>query len=218
MVLKNLQRIITILREYYRGFSKPSVTKISLKYNKPFFVLISCILSLRTKDKTTGEASERLFKLVSGPSDIVKIPVKKLQKLIYPVGFYRVKAKNIKSISQDLIRRFQGKVPDNLDKLLSLRGVGRKTANLVLTLGFNKLGICVDTHVHRISNRLGIVKTKNPFETEMSLREILPKEFWIEYNDLLVAFGQNICKPTSPFCSSCKINRYCPKIGVVSHR
>lgn len=215
---KILQKIISILRKYYLDFNKPSVTKISQRYNKPFFILVSCILSLRTKDQTTDLASERLFKFVKSPHDILKIPIKKLQKLIYPVGFYRVKARNLKSISKDLINRFKGNVPDNLDDLLTLKGVGRKTANLVLTLGFNKLGICVDTHVHRISNRLGLVKTKTPFETEMNLRKILPERFWIEYNDLLVAFGQNICKPISPFCNSCKISLYCPKIGVKKHR
>lgn len=218
MVLKDINKVINILKGYYRGFKRPSVTEISKTYNKPFFVLISCILSLRTKDRVTTLASSRLFKSVSGPSDILRIPTKKLEKIIYPVGFYRVKAKNIKIIAKDLVKRFKEKVPDNLDDLLSLRGVGRKTANLVLTLGFNKPGICVDTHVHRVSNRWGIVKTKNPLETEMSLRKILPKKFWIEYNDLLVAFGQNICRPISPLCSICKLSFYCPKIGVETHR
>lgn len=166
----------------------------------------------------TMAASERLFKLARNPQDILKIPVRKIEKIIYPVGFYRVKSKNIKTIAKDLIERFRGQVPDDLDELLSLKGVGRKTANLVLTLGFAKPGICVDTHVHRISNRLGFVKTKNPLQTEMVLRKILPKRFWIEYNDLLVAFGQNICKPVSPLCSICKLSLYCPKVGVKAHR
>ena len=218
MSLRKLAKIIIILRRYYRNFNKPSVTEISQKYNEPFFVLISCILSLRTRDKTTNAASSRLFKLITNPLGLRRIPVRRLEKIIYPVGFYRVKARNIKIISQELLNRFKGSVPDNLDDLLSLKGVGRKTANLVLTLGFKKLGICVDTHVHRISNRLGIVKTKTPFETEMSLRETLPKRFWIEYNDLLVAFGQNICKPLGPLCNSCKIRQYCPKIEVTKHK
>lgn len=214
----NLENIIHALRDYYRGFQKPSVTKISQKYNKPFFVLISCVLSLRTKDKTTSEASNRLFRLADNPYKLRKLTLRSIERTIYPVGFYRTKAKNIKIIADLLIKRFNGRVPDNLDDLLSLRGVGRKTANLVLTLGFNKLGICVDTHVHRISNRLGLVKTKTPFDTEMRLRKILPKKFWIEYNDLLVAFGQNICKPISPLCNNCNIYKFCPKIGVGKHR
>lgn len=218
MLLNKIEKIIPILRKYYSSFKRPSVTEISQRYNSPFFVLISCILSLRTKDKTTSSASNRLFKLVTKPSDLARIPTKRLERIIYPVGFYRVKANNIKIISKELIRRFKGQVPDNLDDLLALRGVGRKTANLVLTLGFNKLGICVDTHVHRISNRLGITKTKTPFETEMSLRKRLPKKFWKEYNDLLVAFGQNICRPTSPLCSNCQINSFCPKVGVSKSR
>lgn len=218
MLSNNLENIIHTLRDYYRRFQKPSVTKISQKYNKPFFVLISCVLSLRTKDKTTSEASNRLFKLADNPYKLRDLSIKRLEKIIYPVGFYRTKAKNIKIIADLLIRRFNGQVPDNLDTLLSLRGVGRKTANLVLTLGYNKLGICVDTHVYRISNRLGLVKTKTPFDTEMKLRKILPKKFWIEYNDLLVAFGQNICKPISPLCNNCNISKFCPRIGVGRHR
>ncbi|MFH1622658.1 MAG: endonuclease III [Candidatus Omnitrophota bacterium] len=218
MLFKKIEEIIKILRNYYYTFQKPSVTEISHKYNDPFFVLISCILSLRTKDKTTVEASRRLFKIGDNPLDFSKVSLKNIQRAIYPVGFYRVKSRNIKEISRQLLIRFKGKVPADMDALLSLKGVGRKTANLVLTLGFNKLGICVDTHVHRISNRLGIVNTSKPFDTEMELRKILPKKFWIEYNDLLVSFGQNICKPISPLCNNCKIYKLCPKIGVQKHR
>jgi len=218
MSSKKINNIIVILRKYYRNFKKPSVTEISDRYNNPFFVLISCILSLRTKDGVTHKASIKLFKLAKNPTQILKLPLNKIRNTIYPVGFYRNKTKIIQGICQDLIRRFHGKVPNTLEDLLSLKGVGRKTANLVLTLGFGKLGICVDTHVHRISNRLGIVKTKNPFETEMDLRKTLPKKNWIEYNDLLVAFGQNICKPVSPFCSKCEITIFCPKIKVKQHR
>lgn len=218
MTLRNINTIIKALRNYYKGFQIPSVTQISQKHQKPFYVLISCILSLRTKDKTTNEASQRLFKLINNPYELKKMSTKRLEKIIYPVGFYRTKAKNLKIMVGELIRRFKGKVPDNLDDLLTLKGVGRKTANLVLTLGFRKLGICVDTHVHRISNRLGFVKTDIPFDTEMALRKNLPRKFWIEYNDLLVAFGQNICKPISPLCNTCKISKFCPKIGVGKHR
>lgn len=218
MNLKTLQKAIKILREYYRRFHPPSVTEVSERYHDPYHVLLSCILSLRTKDATTAQASSRLFALAPTLISLEKVPVKKIEKTIYPVGFYRTKAKNIKRIAEELIGRFQGSVPDTLDGLLSLPGVGRKTANLVLTLGFNKLGICVDTHVHRISNRFGFVATKNPFETEMALRKRLPKRYWKEYNDLLVSFGQNVCKPVSPFCSDCRIARYCPRIGVTHHR
>ena len=148
----------------------------------------------------------------------MNLPTKKIEELIYPVGFYRVKAKRIKEISKIIIERYGGKVPDNLEELLTLPGVGRKTANIVITQGFNKYGIAVDTHVHRVSNRLGLVKTKTPEETEVKLREIIPKKYWIELNDLFVSFGQNICTPISPRCSICPISKYCDKVGVKTHR
>lgn len=213
-----LEKIISLLQSGIKKWPRPSVTQISQKWNDPFLVLISCILSLRTKDAVTREASGRLFKLADNPNAMLKFSPRKIEKLIYPVGFYRVKARNILAISRALIQRFADRVPDNLEQLLTLQGVGRKTANLVLTEGFHKLGICVDTHVHRISNRLGWVKTKTPFETEMALRNKLPKRFWIEYNTLLVTWGQNICKPVSPLCSLCAINKYCQRIGVTTHR
>ena len=218
MDLHKLNVMIKILRDYYRTFRKPSVTQISQRFKDPFHVLISCVLSQRTKDQTTAEASQRLFSLAPSLMRLAQLPVKKIERAIYPVGFYRTKAKTIKLAANDIMMRFQGIVPDDLDCLLSLKGVGRKTANLVLTLGFNKLGICVDTHVHRISNRFGFVVTKTPHDTEMALRKTLPKKFWIEYNDLLVAFGQNICKPISPFCTRCRLFRYCPRRGVHRYR
>lgn len=189
--------------------------------NDPFFVLISCLLSLRTKDKVTEAASRRLFALMKSPvspGTLLELPLKRIEKAIYPVGFYRTKARTLHGISRDLIKRFGGKVPGTLEELLSLKGVGRKTANLVVTLAFGKPGICVDTHVHRISNRLGYVKTKTPEATEMALRKKLPHRYWIEFNDLLVPFGQNLCKPISPFCSRCPVERYCPKVGVTLRR
>lgn len=218
MDVGKLNKMIKILREYYRTFRKPSVTQISQYFNDPFYVLISCILSLRTKDQTTHAASQRLFALAPSLTRLARLPVKRIEKTIYPVGFYRTKAQTIKLITHDLLTRFHGVVPNKLDDLLSLKGVGRKTANLVLTLGFKKLGICVDTHVHRISNRFGFVVTKTPHDTEMALRKTLPKKFWIEYNDLLVAFGQNICKPISPFCRRCRLFCYCPRRGVKHYR
>ena len=184
----------------------------------PYQILISCLLSLRTKDQVTHQASRRLFQLAKAPQQMVRLSREKIRKAIYPVGFYKTKAKTVQSVSRDILDRFGGKVPDSLEALLSLKGVGRKTANLVVTLGFHKPGICVDTHVHRISNRLGLVKTKTPEKTEQALRQTLPPQYWIEWNDLLVPFGQNLCKPISPLCSHCPIERYCPRIGVTLHR
>jgi len=218
MTNKDISKIIIKLRRAYKNFTRPSVTEISDNYKDPFLILISCILSLRTKDKISRLASERLFSLAKSPKQILKLSLAKIRKLIYPVGFYRIKSIRIREICSDLIKRFDGKVPDNLEDLLSLKGVGRKTANLVLTLGFGKLGICVDTHVHRISNRLNIVDTANPLQTELELRKILPQKYWLEYNDLLVTFGQNICKPISPLCSKCTIRSYCHKKAVKFYR
>ncbi len=214
----NISKIVLILRKEVKNLKEPSVTLVGKKWKSPFLVLISCILSLRTKDETTLPASERLFMLAENPQDMLTLAPERIEETIYPVGFYKTKARNILGICQDLIERFGGQVPDDMDALLTLKGVGRKTANLVLTEGFGKLGVCVDTHVHRISNRLGFVKTKTPEETEMLLRKKLPKRFWIEYNSLLVMWGQNICKPVSPFCSRCRISRFCRKINVASSR
>ena len=217
-VKPDIRAIVKVLRQEVKSLSEPSVTLVGKKWKNPFLVLISCILSLRTKDETTLPASERLFKLADTPEGMLRLSVGEIEKLIYPVGFYRTKARNIHAICRDLIDRFGSKVPDDLDKLLTLRGAGRKTANLVLTEGFGKPGVCVDTHVHRISNRLGYVKTKNPEETEWALRKDLPKEFWIEYNSLLVVWGQNVCKPVSPFCSRCTLTGHCLKVGLTTSR
>lgn len=211
---QKLEIILSILNREYKDWNAPVVTLIKERTKDPFRILISTLLSLRTQDKTTHKAAERLFSIGKTPEDMVKLSIEDISKLIYPVGFYRTKAKNIKKISEILLNEYNGKVPDELDELLKLPGVGRKTANLVITLGFGKLGICVDTHVHRISNRLGIVKTKTPFETEMELRKILPKKWWIKYNDMLVSLGQTICRPIRPKCDICPLNSYCPKIGV----
>lgn len=187
-------------------------------YRDPFKVLISCILSLRTQDKTTGGATERLFALASNPEKMSRLSVKRIEKAIYPVGFYRVKAERIRDICRLLQKTYKGKVPNNLEELIRLKGVGRKTANLVLTLGFRKQGICVDTHVHRITNRWGYVKTASPVQTEFALRKKLPRRYWLSINGLLVAFGQRICRPLSPFCSLCRISRFCQRTGVTTHR
>ena len=201
------------VKKAVRKFRTPSVTVIAKK-NDPFAVLVSCIISLRTRDEVTELASTRLFALAKLPAELLELSNAKIEKAIYPAAFYRNKTKSLKELCQVLVKEYSGKVPDKLEQLLKLKGVGRKTANLTLILGHNKLGICVDIHVHRISNRWGYVKTKSPNETEMVLREILPKRFWKGYNDLLVSFGQNLCKPVSPFCSSCPVEDQCPKIGV----
>lgn len=201
------------LKKAVRKFRTPSVTVIAKK-NDPFAVLVSCIISLRTRDEVTKLASARLFTLAKLPAELLKLPNDKIEKAIYPAAFYRKKTKSLKDLCQVLVKEYSGEVPDKLEELLKLKGVGRKTANLTLILGHNKPGICVDIHVHRISNRWGYVKTKSPDETEMVLREILPKRFWKGYNDLLVSFGQNLCKPVSPYCGSCPVEDQCPKIGV----
>lgn len=217
MVPHDIHSIIKILQKEIKNWKEPIVTEIS-RTRDPFKVLVSCLLSLRTKDETTAGAARRLFALGDTPEKILGIDAEKLAQTIYPVGFYKTKAKTIRVLCETLLRDHGGKVPDEIDDLLKLKGVGRKTANLVVTLGYGKPGICVDTHVHRISNRLGYVKTKTPEETEWRLREILPQKYWIDYNDLLVTHGQNICRPISPFCGRCPIAFYCRKVGVEKSR
>ena len=214
----DIRKIIKTLRKEVPRFEVPIVTEVSQRRRDPFEVLVTTILSLRTKDEVTRVAARRLLEKVRAPKDIIAMKEQDLARLIFPVGFYKTKAQTLKKISEDLIEKFGGKVPDDLDELLKLKGVGRKTANLVVTLAFGKPGICVDTHVHRVSNRLGYVATKTPEATEMALREKLPREYWIEYNDLLVTWGQNICRPISPFCSKCAIRPYCKQVGVTIHR
>lgn len=206
-----IHEIIPILRQEIRQWQEPIVGHYK---DDPYKVLISCLLSLRTKDQTTSGASKRLFALARTPQAMIKMTARQIEKQIYPVGFYRTKAKTLLKVSRILLKQYGGRVPDEIDELVKLPGVGRKTANLTVTLGYNKPGICVDIHVHRISNRLGYVKTKVPDETETALRAKLPKQYWIEYNDLLVCYGQNLCKPVSPHCSQCKIRPFCRRVGV----
>ena len=212
-----IDKIISILKRETKKYTVPIVTEVS-KSRNPFTVLISCLLSLRTKDAVTRQASERLFKLADSPERMANLEVSQIEKAIYPAGFYKTKARRIKEICATLLNHYNGKVPDEIDELLKLKGVGRKTANLVVTLGYGKPGICVDTHVHRIVNRLGYVKTKTPEQTEYALREKLPAKYWLTFNDLLVTHGQNICVPISPWCSKCKLAGLCEKVGVVRHR
>ena len=215
--MDKIDDIVTILKRENKKYIVPIVTIVSMT-KSPFLVLISCLLSLRTKDKVTAEASNRLFKLADNPENMLGLSIKNIEKAIYPVGFYKTKAKRIKEICRVLLDDYEGVVPNEIDELLKLKGVGRKTANLTVTLGYGKLGICVDTHVHRISNRLGLVKTKTPEQTEFALRKKLPKKHWLIYNDLLVTYGQNLCVPISPWCSKCKIFKYCKRVGVKRFR
>lgn len=179
--------------------------------NDPYLVLISCILSLRTNDKTTYPATLRMLKLAKTPKEMMKVKAEDLEHAIYPVGFYKNKAGQIIELSKILVEKYDSKVPCDIDELCKFRGVGRKTANLVMSMGFNKPAICVDVHVHRIFNRFGYIKTKNPEETEFALREKLPLKHWIPINTLLVTHGQNICKPIKPKCSECPVEKYCQK-------
>ncbi|HXN07449.1 MAG TPA: endonuclease III [Nitrospiria bacterium] len=218
MDVSGINKVISILKKEIPRFKVPAVGVIATRSRDPFQVLISTVLSLRTKDQVTLEASNRLLALADTPAKMIGLSAEKIEKAIYPAGFYRTKARSILSICGDLIDKFDAKVPKTMEELLSLKGVGRKTANLVLTLGHDRDGICVDVHVHRISNRLGFIKTKEPDESEMVLRRKLPRRHWKIYNDLLVTFGQNICRPVSPFCSQCKISRYCEKLGVHASR
>ena len=213
----DIDAVIDILREKCSEFTVPIVTEVSRKHD-PFKVLISTLISLRTKDNVTREASLRLFGVADNPAEMVKLKTAEIEKAIYPAGFYRTKARNILKVCEILLKDKGGVVPDEIDELLELPGVGRKTANLVVTLGYGKPGICVDTHVHRISNRLGYVDTKTPDKTEFALRGKLPGQYWIEYNDLLVTYGQNLCTPVSPFCSRCGLVPYCGRIGVIKSR
>ncbi len=210
--------MIARLRRTRRSFPRTALALIAEQERDPFRVLVACILSLRTQDRTTGPAAARLFTVADTPSAMLALSARAIARLIYPVGFYRTKARVIRRLCRDLLRRFDGRVPDDIDALLTLKGVGRKTANLVVTMGYGKPGICVDTHVHRISNRLGYIRTRDPEATEMALRARLPRRYWIGYNDLLVAFGQNVCTPISPRCSTCPVSALCRRVGVTSAR
>jgi endonuclease-3 len=221
MTNRTIHKAWPVLKSQVKGLEVPwleNMVNTPGRRRDPFKVLISCILSLRTQDRTTGSASERLFALAPDVKTMAGLSARKIEKAIYPVGFYKVKAERIKEICSVLIDKYNSHVPSDIDELLTLKGVGRKTANLVVTLGYRKPGICVDTHVHRITNRWGYVATKTPEQTEAALRKILPEQYWLEINGLLVAFGQGICKPVSPLCTKCSINRFCDKVGVAKFR
>jgi endonuclease III len=215
---RNIAEIIRLLEQELAKNELPIVTLLAEEHGNPFEILISTLLSLRTKDEVTAEAAKRLFALASTPAGMLRLSEDRIREAIYPVGFYRNKAETILRVCRELIERFGSKVPETIEELLTIKGVGRKTANLVVSLGFNGAAICVDTHVHRISNRLGYVQTKTPEQTEFALRAKLPPEHWRRINTLLVAFGRNTCRPVSPLCSRCPIQSCCDRVGVGKSR
>jgi len=214
----DINKVVKVLKKEVKSYDVPIVELIEVQTKDPFKVLVTTILSARTKDETTGAAVKRLFKVVNKPKDFEKLTQKQLEKIIYPVGFYRNKAKHLKELPGVMKELYSGKVPDTVEELVKLPGVGRKTANLVVAVAHTKPAICVDVHVHRICNRLGYVKTKTPHETEMVLREKLPKRHWMTFNTILVMFGQNLCRPTSPKCSICPVYDECNRVGVTRSR
>lgn len=215
---KHIDEAIEILGKRLKDWDLPIVSNLAAERRSPFSILISTVLSSRTKDEVTASATERLMSRASSLEQMLRLSEEQIAELIYPVGFYKTKARAILHICKELIERFGSLVPDTIENLLTLKGVGRKTANLVVSLVYEKEGICVDTHVHRISNRLGYVRTKTPAQTEYALREKLPRRYWIDFNTLLVTFGREICRPISPLCSQCPIRHLCDRIGVTHNR
>ena len=214
----DIDKIVKILEKEVKEYNAPIVDLIKVKTNDPFRILIATILSARTNDKTTSVVCVKLFKKVRKFEDLENLSVKQIEKIIYPVGFYRNKAKQLKELPKIIKKEFGGEIPSKIEDLIKLPGVGRKTANLVRLSAFEKDAICVDTHVHRIMNRFGYVKTINPLETEMALRKKLPLKYWKRINYLLVSYGQNTCAPISPFCSKCKIIEFCNRNNVIKSR
>ena len=212
--MPNIDKIYSVLKKEFERFHLPVVDEVEAKFKDPFMILITTILSARTKDTTTSQVIKTLFDVIKRPEDIEKYTVEEIEELIYPVGFYHSKARYLKKLPEVLIREFDGIIPDEIDEMLKLPGVGRKTANLVRAIAFKKPAICVDVHVHRISNRWGLVSTNTPYETEMALRKILPEKYWIYFNSYVVAFGQNLCTPRNPDCSKCPIYAECARINV----
>lgn len=217
MTSREIGAALAKVRRANRAFRVPAVTVVAASRD-PFAVLVSTILSLRTRDAATAAASARILALARTPAAMRRLSARAIEKAIYPVSFYRTKARHLLAACRLLEERHGGRVPKTMEELLALDGVGRKTANLVLTLGHGLPGICVDTHVHRISNRWGYVRTETPERTEFRLREILPRRHWLEYNDLLVTFGQNLCTPLSPRCSRCPLGTACERRGVLRSR
>lgn len=209
--------IMKKLKKLYPSTEKTTLNRMRTKPNS-FKVLVSCLLSLRARDENTEKVSKQLFEFINTPEELVKIPTPKLEKIIFSSGHYKKKARVLQSVSNELITRFNSKVPDNKEDLLSIKGIGPKTANIVLAFAFNRPVIPVDTHVHRIPNRIGWIQTKKPEQTEQELMKILPKKYWMDFNAIFVQFGRDICQPVSPKCSICPINKYCKKRGVQRSR
>lgn len=207
--MENIDKVVKILKDAKQPLS--DFANLMENFKDPYLVLIACILSLRTNDNTTYPATLRMLELGKTPKDFASCDVKKLEKAIYPVGFYANKAKQIVELSKELVEKYDSKVPNSIDELCKFNGVGRKTANLTIAKGFNEPAICVDVHVHRIFNRLGYIKTKTPEETEFALREKLPQKYWIDINTLIVTHGRNVCKPLKPLCDKCPISEFCAK-------
>jgi len=210
----NIDIIYKTLKKELQGYPIPLAEQIQSKYKDAFFVLISTILSARTKDTTTSKVCDKLFSKIKSFSDIERTSQKNLEELIYPVGFYKTKAKHLKALPIEIKNLFNGRIPSTIEELIKLPGVGRKTANLIISVCFNKPAICVDTHVHRITNRIGFIQTTSTLKTEIELRKKLPQKYWSDTNYLLVILGQNICLPRNPKCKVCPINKYCKKIGI----
>lgn len=216
---KEVEKVMQILEKNFKFNDRTTLNRMKEEKNpNAFKILISCLLSLRTKDENTEKVSKQLFEVADTPEEIAKMNIKKLEKLIYSSGHYHKKARTLKSVSKELIERFNSKVPDREEDLLSIKGIGRKTANIVLSFAFGKEVLPIDTHCHKIPNRLGWIETKTPEQTELALKEILPEKYWREFNAIFVLFGKTICVPISPKCSICPVYDYCERIGVVRSR
>ena len=218
MTLDDVPAVNRILKREFAKKRAPVVELVQAQTRDPFKILVATILSSRTKDAATAAAVGRLFTHVDVPADLSRITLRRLEKLIFPVGFYHVKAKHLRELPRVLQEKFGGRIPKTVEELCELPGVGRKTANLVVSVGFDLPAICVDVHVHRICNRLGLIETREPLQTEMKLREILPRRYWKTWNSQLVSYGQTVCTPVSPKCSECVIRKYCAQVGVAATR
>lgn len=216
--IENILLEMKLLAKHFNYSERTTLNRMRCNKEDSFRILISCLLSLRTQDKNTEKASNMLFAEADTPKEIIELPMKKLEKLIYSSGHYKKKSRVLKSVSKEILKRFGGKVPSTEEELLSIKGIGRKTANIVLSFAFCQPVLPIDTHCHRIPNRLGWVRTKTPEQTEFALQKILPKKYWMEFNGIFVLFGKTICQPISPLCSQCPIQKYCPKIGVKRRR
>lgn len=217
MTQKNISKIMNILSKKYPNTGVTTLNRMREKPN-PFQILVSCLLSLRARDETTEIVSMELFKVADTPKKMVEIPTKELKKIIFKTGHYNKKAESLKHVSKTLIENFNSKVPDTYEELIGIKHIGPKTAKIVLAFAFQKHFIPIDTHCHRIPNRLGWIKTKTAEQTDKKLPKILPKKYWLDFNAIFVQFGRDICNPISPKCSQCPIEKYCPKIGVTKSR